>query len=250
MVGLDFDESVEVRHIAITMFDSIGTTDFPANMDAFVAFYTDKLRARRVAPRDDYLTMLAHGEVDGVAVDEPTVNGIMVAFLLAGHHSTATGIAGLLGHVLVEAGLRDRVAADSKLLSRVIEESLRLVTPLQFFARTVHGTAMLGGVALEEGTRVMMNLAAANRDGRQFDEPDRFNPQRSPNPHVAFGGGLHVCVGHNLARAEMRVAVRELLRRLPDVRLVGEVTVAGMQSGQLMPVTSVPVEFTAEPVRS
>lgn len=246
MVGLDQDEAVEVRRIAITLFDSIGTPKFPTNLQAFVGFNEDQLAKRRAHPREDYLTALAHGQVEGVPVEPEMVTGIMTAYLLGGHHSTATGIAGLMRHVLSEPGLRDRVATQDKLLSRVIEESLRLTTPLQLFARTVHDDVEVGDAKFGEGDRLMMSLAAANRDPRQFSNPDRFDPDRSRNPHVAFGGGLHSCQGQHIARAEMRLALRTLLARLPDVHLAGEVVESGLTGGTLMAVTSVPVAFSPE----
>jgi cytochrome P450 len=127
---------------------------------------------------------------------------------------------------------------------RAIEESLRLTTPLQLFARTVRAEACLSGVQFGDGDRLMVNLAAANRDEKQFPNPECFVLDRPRNAHVAFGGGLHYCIGQHLARAEMRIAVRSLLRRLPDIRLAGDVSEAGLTGGKLMAITSVPVEFT------
>jgi cytochrome P450 len=129
-------------------------------------------------------------------------------------------------------------------MARATEESLRLTTPLQLFARTVRGEACLSGVQFSEGDRLMVNLAAANRDEKQFPDPERFVLDRPRNAHVAFGGGLHYCIGQHLARAEMRIAVRSLLRRLPDIRLAGDIGEAGLTGGKLMAITSVPVEFT------
>lgn len=251
MVGLDKDESVEVRRIAIKLFESIGTPEFEANMQGFAAFNEEQLELRRRQPRNDYLTDIATGELNGVPVDAERVTGIMTAYLLGGHHSTATGIAGLLRYVLTVPGLRDRLVNndDKALLHRVIEESLRLTTPLQFFARTVHGDSSVGGVQFSENQRIVMNLAAANRDPRQFDEPECFNADRSRNAHVAFGGGLHSCQGQHIARAEMRAVLQVLLTRIPDVHLVGDVDEAGVIAG-LMAVTSLPVAFTAEPSRT
>lgn len=117
--------------------------------------------------------------------------------------------------------------------------------PLQFFARTVHAETSLGGVRFSENQRLVMNLAAANRDPRQFDDPESFDADRPRNPHVAFGGGLHSCQGQHIARAEMRAVLRVLLTRLPDVHLTGEVGEAGVLAG-LMAVISLPVAFTPE----
>jgi cytochrome P450 len=209
------------------------------------------LEVRRRQPRNDYLTDIATGELNGVPVDAERVTGIMTAYLLGGHHSTATGIGGLLRYVLTVPGLRDRLVDndDKALLHRVIEESLRLTTPLQFFARTVHGDSTVGDVQFSENQRIVMNLAAANRDPRQFDEPECFNPDRSRNAHVAFGGGLHSCQGQHIARAEMRAVLQVLLTRLPDVHLVGDVGETGVTAG-LMAVTSLPVAFTPEQSRT
>jgi cytochrome P450 len=97
----------------------------------------------------------------------------------------------------------------------------------------------------DEKARVLLNLAAANRDPDAFDDPDTFNPDRSgANRHLAFGASRHLCLGQHLARAEMRTAVTALLDRLPDVRLAGPAEEGGMAGGMLMPLTAMPVTFT------
>jgi cytochrome P450 len=168
----------------------------------------------------------------------------MTAFLLGGHHSTATGIAGSLRHILAVPGLAPQIAVDDSTLARAIEESLRLTTPLQLFARTVRCDTSIGGVQFTEGDRLMLNLAAANRDEQQFTDPERFDINQRRKPHLAFGGGLHYCLGQHLARAEIRIAVRTLMERLPDLQLVGAAVEAGLTGGTLMPITSLPVAFT------
>jgi cytochrome P450 len=110
LVGLDHDESVQVRHIVMTLFTSIGTETFGTNWKTFATFIERQLQVRRDLPRDDYLTCLAQGNVDGVAVDAELVTQIMTAFLLGGHHSTATGIAGSLRHILAVPGLAPQIA--------------------------------------------------------------------------------------------------------------------------------------------
>jgi cytochrome P450 len=170
----------------------------------------------------------------------------MTAFLLGGHHSTATGIAGSLQYILSQPGLATQVAKDDSVLARAIEESLRLTTPLQLFARTVRCDTSIGGVQFTEGDRLMLNLASANRDEHQFTDPDTFDINRSRKPHLAFGGGLHYCSGQHLARAEIRIGVRTLLQRLPDIHLDGTVVELGLTGGTLMPITSLPVAFTPD----
>ena len=246
MVGLNQDEAVEVRRISMATFASIGGVDFPAHMADFVAFMDRRLQERREAPRDDYLTALARGEIYGQPVDADLVTGIMSAFMLGGHHSTATAIAGLLGHVLPKHTLCEQILTDENMLARAIEESLRLTTPLSLFARTVRAEAQVGGVNFDRGDRIMINLAAANRDPRVFTEPEMFDTRRAKMPHVAFGRGLHTCTGQHLARAEMRITLKALLNRLPDIRIAGEVKETGLTGGMMMQVSSLPVVFTPE----
>ncbi len=244
VVGLTQDEAVEARRLSMAAFDSIGGADFPQHMASFTAFMDAQLEQRKTAAGGDYLTALARGEIDGRPVDAEFVTGIMLSFMLGGHHSTATAIAGLFRHVLPDRTLCEQVMTDDQLLTRVIEESLRLSTPLSLFARTVRGETEVGGVMFGRGDRIMLNLTAANRDPRQFTAPDSFDANRTQNAHVAFGRGLHACIGQHLARAEMRVALRTLLGRLPDVRIDGDVVETGLAGGLMMEVTSLPVAFT------
>jgi cytochrome P450 len=246
MVGLNQDEAVEVRHLSMAAFASIGEPEFPTQLQAFAAFMKSQLEKRKTGPRDDYLTALARGEIDGKPVDAEFVTGIMSSFMLGGHHSTATAIAGLLKHVLPRPDLREPIMTDDRLLARIVDESLRLSTPLSLFARTVRGEARIGGIAFNPGDRIMLNLAAANRDPRQFTDPEMFDETREHNTHVAFGRGLHACSGQHLARAEMRVTLRTLLKRLPDIHIDGEVTETGLTGGIMLEVSSLPVAFTPE----
>ena len=107
------------------------------------------------------------------------------------------------------------------MLPAAIEELLRLVSPIHSFSRSVTRDTELHGKALKEGDTILMVYPAANRDEREFDEPDSFILDRNP-VHVAFGVGNHFCLGANLARMEMRVAFRELLKRLPDMEYAGD----------------------------
>jgi cytochrome P450 len=143
-------------------------------------------------------------------------------------------------------GLREGIAADAKLLPRAIEESLRLTTPLQLFARTTRCPVRVGDEDLPEGRRVMLNLAAANRDPREFEDPETFDIGRSRIRHVTFGAGLHVCQGQHLARAELRIALTRLLERLPDLQIDGDIVESGLIGGKLMTHRALPVTFTPE----
>jgi cytochrome P450 len=246
MVGMNQQHAIQGRALAAALYVAIGTTDFGERMAAFTAFTEARLQERRDEPRDDFLSQIAAGDVAGVRIDAEGAAGLMVAYMLGGHHSTASGVAGLLHHVLQSAELRGVLSEDSHVLARVVEESLRLTTPLQLFARTTTRSVTVGGTEIPEGRRVMVNLASANRDPREFADPDRFDPHRSRNRHVAFGAGPHVCQGQHLARAELRIALTRLLDRLPDMRIAGDVVERSLIGGKLSAVQKLPVTFTPE----
>ena len=231
--------------MASSLFAALGSPEFAERMDEFSAFVDGQLDERRAHPRDDFLTQVASGVVDGVTVDSEGATGLLIAYLLGGHHSTGSSIAFLFRELLSRDAVRSSVRSDPKLLAKAVEESLRLNTPLQYFARTALGDVELETGGVPRGRRVLVDLAAANRDPRQFENPDDFDLERRRNPHVAFGAGGHVCLGQHLARAEIRVAISRVLERLPDVALSGaapEVVVGG----KLLTTATLPVTFTPE----
>lgn len=114
------------------------------------------------------------------------------------------------------------------------------------FARTLRRPVRVGDQELAEGGRVLLDLAAANRDPREFADPDEFDPRRTRNRHVSFGAGPHVCQGQHLARAELRSTLSRLLDRLPDLRLDGEPVESGLIGGSLMTHVALPAAFTPE----
>jgi len=136
MVGLDDDQALEARDLAAALFAGVGSGAFAKEMEKFATYTSERLAERRANPRDDFLTKMASGSIDGMAIDDEGAVGLMVAYLVGGHHSTGSGIAGIVRHVLSVPGLRDEVVEDPRDLMRAVEESLRLTTPLQLFARS------------------------------------------------------------------------------------------------------------------
>jgi len=246
MIGLDQMEAVRARGVAAALFAATGSEEFPARFAEFSDHTQRWLADRRENPRDDMLTEIASGVVAGKEIDEAGATGLLLAYILGGHHSTGSALGGLIRHVLTVPGLRDDLIGDLRGLPRVIEESLRLTTPLQLFARTLRCPIQVDGHELAEGGRVLLDLAAANRDPREFTEPEEFDPRRARNRHVSFGAGPHVCQGQHLARAELRITLTRLLDRLPDLRLDGEPIESGLVGGSLMTHFALPVAFTPE----
>lgn len=173
-------------------------------------------RARR--PREDLLTRLVEAEVDGERLSPAGVANFANILLLAGHITTTM----LLGNTVLCLNANPeqfvRVRADRSTLPAAIEESLRFLSPFAVLGRATLREVELGGARIPADQLLMVWVAAANRDARQFSDPDTFDPTRDPNPHLAFGRGIHFCLGAPLARLEGRIALNILLDRFPELR--------------------------------
>jgi cytochrome P450 len=188
--------------------------------------YSRRLVRERVdSPREpgtDLLTDIL-GESDGVhTVDEATCVELVRLLLTAGHNSTTGGIGNSILRIVREREIQQRLRDQPALIPTAIEEFLRLETPVQAMPRWPNEDVELHGRQLEAGQMVMLFWAAANRDPEHFPEPDRCVLDRWPNDHLTFGRGIHRCIGIDLARLEIRVAVEELLARTSCIELAGE----------------------------
>jgi len=190
-------------------------------------YFIDLLDERRRNGRDDLVTTLVNADIDGVpfvgARVTPTseVSGLMLVLFLGGVESTA-GLTGTLFKLLAEnPGQRRLLQEDPSLIPAAVEEALRFATPLQLTARTTAREVTLHGVRIPKGDRVVLITGAANRDHRQFDDPDRFDITRARSRHLGFGEGIHGCLGAPLARLEARIALEEALPLLGDYELAG-----------------------------
>ena len=193
-------------------------------------YFIDLLEERRRHGRDDLVTHLVRSDIDGVPfVSEevtPTseVSGLMLVLFLGGVESTA-GLTGNLFKLLAEnPDQRALLQRDPTLIPAAIEEALRYITPLQLTARTTSREVTLHGVTIPAGGRVVLVTGAANRDERQFPDPDRFDITRGRSRHLGFGEGVHGCLGAPLARLEARIALEEALPVLGDYELAGTPT--------------------------
>jgi hypothetical protein len=173
---------------------------------------------RRRQPRPDLLTQLVEAQVDGERLTDNEVVNFASILLLAGHITTTM----LLGNTVLcldaNPEQAERVRENRALVPAAVEESLRILTPFAVMARATTRDVEIGGQKVPADQLLMVWIAAANRDQRQFDRPDVFDPTRDPNPHVGFGRGIHFCLGAPLARLEGRVAINILLDRFPALR--------------------------------
>jgi len=180
----------------------------------FSRFLRRLVGIRRADPRDDLISGLIEAESEGARLTESELVSTCILLLNAGHEATVHAIGNGL-----KALLERRASAPDEAM---VEELLRFDSPLHLFTRYALQDVEIGELRLRQGERIGLLLGAANRDPLAFAEPDRLEPRRAPNPHVAFGGGIHFCVGAPLARLEMRIALGILLQRLPGLRLTRE----------------------------
>jgi pentalenolactone synthase len=203
----------------------------------------EQMQRKLSEPGDDLITDLARGCQAG-EYDEETAIMWALGLLFAGHRSSTArielGTIFLLAHPAARAALADGPGA----VNQVVEEVLRLAAPgaLSVALRWATESIDVSGVTMERGDLILLGFAAANTDPGVFDDPDRFDHTRTPNPHIAFGLGPHYCLGSNLARLELQVAFRTLFGALPGLRLtrpIGEFRLREEMTGGLneMPVT-------------
>jgi cytochrome P450/ferredoxin-NADP reductase len=193
-------------------------------------YFIDLLEDRRRRAREDLVTRFVQAEIDGVpfvdaqVTPSSEVSGLMMILFLGGVESTA-GLTGTLFRMLAEnPDQRALLQADPSLIPAAVEEAMRLITPLQLTARTTSREVTLHGVTIPAGGRVVLVMGAANRDERQFPDPDRFDLTRPRGRHLGFGEGVHGCLGAPLARLEARIALEEALPVLGDYELAGPPT--------------------------
>ena len=199
---------------------------------------------RRADPRDDIISKLLASEIDGDRLSELEFEMFFLLLAVAGNettrNATAHGMKALLDHPVQF----DKLKANPELIPTAVEEIVRWATPVLHFRRTALEDYELGGKVIKAGDKVVMWHISANRDESVFDEPYRFDVERSPNEHIAFGGGgPHFCLGANLARMELRLIFDELVRRLPDLELDGEVEY--LRSNFIGGIKHMPVRWAA-----
>ncbi len=247
IVGVhDRERALLARQIAIDVMASFGDeVAAPEARARYVAFCMEEIESRRRHPREDFLTRLGTAEVEpGRMLTDAEIVSLLTGFLVAGHHTTSSLLASVFQRIATDPELRDRLLVDPALIPAAVEETLRLDTPLHGFFRRTTTDATLGDLPIAAESEVMLNYAAANRDPTVFACPADFDLSRKPNPHLAFGFGIHSCPGSQLARLEARVVIEELLTRLPDLAADDEPVAADWLGSNLAMIPSVPVTFT------
>jgi cholest-4-en-3-one 26-monooxygenase len=209
--------------------------------------YASKLFAdKRINPHEDLMSVLTQVEVEGEQLSELELELFFLLLTVAGNETTRNLISGAMATFFEFPDQWQRLRHDRALLPSAIDEMLRFVTPVMNFRRQTTQPVEIGGTKIGEDEKVVFFHISANRDEEIFENPDAFDIARSPNPHMAFGGGgPHFCLGTNLAKMEIKVMFNHLLDRIPDLQLDGEVQ--RLQSAFINGVKHIPVTFSPGP---
>jgi cytochrome P450 len=178
---------------------------------------------RRRDPRDDLASVIANARINGDYLPEHDATSYYIIVATAGHDTTSSSTAGAIWALAENPEQFAMVKADPSLISGLVDEAIRWMTPVKNFMRSASADTELGGRDVKQGDWLMLCYASANRDEEVFEEPYRFRCDRKPNRHIAFGYGAHLCLGQYLAKLEMRILFEELLPRLKSIALDGEV---------------------------
>jgi len=245
MLGIPLEEEERFTDWVVRILQ-IGPYDFEVGQAAtkeLLEYFKGHVEARRAdpAPHDDLLADLMEAELDGAPLTDRHILGSAFLLLVAGIDTTWSSIGSSLLHLATHAEDRRRLVAEPELIPTAIEEFLRVYSPVTM-ARIVKEDTTVGGCPMHAGDRVLLSFPAANRDPAVFEAPEEIRIDRAVNRHAAFGLGIHRCVGSNLARMELQVAVTEWLEAFPEFSLV-EGAALEWTGGQVRGPRAVPVRL-------
>jgi cytochrome P450 len=219
-LGLPLAERDTFYRLAVLLTNPLAPADARADSSARIADIVVGLIAeRRVRPGTDLISLLASTSVDGDQMTDEEIVTFCRLLLPAGAQTTFRALANIFFALLADPAQCDAVRADPALIPRAVEEGLRWEPPMLAMGRMAAADAILEGMAVAPGCSVNVLLGAANRDPARWNEPEHFDVHRAPQGHLGLGAGSHICLGISTARMEMRVAIEEVLARLPGLTL-------------------------------
>jgi cytochrome P450 len=251
-LGFDLSEQANVKRWSDAFADRLGhmiskerELECAREVVEFQHAVKIKIDARRGSPTDDLLSDIVNARIDGEQpLEDAEILSIAQQLMVAGNETTTHAVAGGLVHLINSPAEVEKLRANPKLFGNMVEEVLRLDTPTAGMWRVVTCDATLGGHEFKAGSMVMLRYAAANRDPAKYPDPDKFDVERSnARTHLAFGKGIHMCVGNMLSRKEMTVAFETLVARLDDIRLQDGAVLQVAPNMLLRGYTAVPISF-------
>ena len=218
----------------------------PMQVSIAMWMYSNTLaQKKREQPDDTLISKYLHGEVDGMKISEFEFNNFFLLLSVAGNETTRNATSQFMRLMSEHPDQFELLKTDvDRLLPGAIEEALRFSPPVVAFRRTALADTEIRGVRIAKGDKVVLSYPSANRDEEVFPDPDRFDIRRTPNHHLSFGIGEHFCMGANFARMQLRSILREVVTRLPDIRVVKPPKF--QRSNLIHGIREMRVEFTPE----
>jgi cytochrome P450 len=225
-----------------------GDVDLPreaivAAQQAMFGYFARFIAERRVAPREDLVSLLVEARIDGTPLGDREILGFCFLLAIAGNETTRNATSGAMLALIEHPEARAALTADPSIMVPAVEELLRWVTPIVYMARTATCDVEIAGQTVREGEKVVLFYPSANRDESMFENPFTLNLTRKPNRHLTFGFGRHSCLGNDLARIELRAVLTELLARFPGLELAGPVS--RLRSNFVGGIKHMPVRLTS-----
>jgi cytochrome P450 family 142 subfamily A polypeptide 1 len=273
MIGIRREDRERFHEWSDKLISSTGNMDDPeitaASAQAaveYIGYVSEIIEDRRKHPKNDLISILVRARDEGLLIEHEAESQdglpgdqrsqeerdmtndelikLCILLLVAGNETTRNGLSGAMQLLVENPEARQRLIDDPSLIPQAVEEALRLTSPVLSFLRTATQDTELRGVKIKQGQQVLMIYGSANRDENVFENADAFDIDRKPQ-HVAFGIGNHFCMGANLARMELRVALEEILRRFPDMTYATDGPEFG-SSSLVRSVTHMQMMFTPE----
>ena len=247
MMGVVERDQDMLRHWADTLLHrEEGSANIPrAGLEAsgnLVRYFAEDLGRRRKQPGDDLISALVDAEVDGERLTDAEIVGFCFLLVIAGNETTTKMLGNAMLLLARHPEQRAWLLAHPERVADAVEETGRFDNSTQMLARVLARDVDLHGTTMRAGKKVLLLLGSANRDERAIARPDEFDVRRAAQPHLAFGNGIHVCLGASLARLEGRVALEEVLPRMPGYA-IDEAGLVRVHSANVRGYSSVPVRF-------
>jgi alpha-terpineol hydroxylase len=215
---------------------------FHAAFADFFAYFDQFTGDRRAHPGDDLMSVIANAKVDGEYLSRDIVNSSYLQVATAGHDTTSSVTSGAALALARDPGQWEKVRSDQSRIPAMVEEAVRWTSPVKHFMRSASEDTELHGMTIKKGERLMLNYPSGNRDEDYFTNAEAFDLERSPNKHLGFGFGGHMCIGQHIARLEMAILFEELLPRLRSIELAGEPK--PLKTNFVSSFKSLPIKFT------